>query len=162
MKTLLGTRPSHARVDVGLLALRVVLGVVLVAHGLQKLDQGFAATADGFGGMGIPAPEAAAAFAIGVELVGGVLLLLGALTPAVGVLVAAVMGGAFWFTHRDAFYAADGGYEYVLTPGVVGLALAATGAGRLSVDHLLAGRPSTDETRTTGSHAGDREEVLSR
>lgn len=160
MKTLLGIHATTLRQDVGLLALRVVLGAVLIAHGWQKLDsQGFGPTADGFGAMGIPAPEAAAAYAIGVELVGGALLVLGALTPLVGLLVAADMAGAFWYVHRDAFFANEGGYEFVLTLGVLGLGLAALGAGRLSVDRLLAGTPTAPVAVETQS---GREDVLSR
>ncbi|WP_139977969.1 DoxX family protein [Nocardioides litoris] len=141
--TLFRPRPAGAAQDAGLLLLRAVLGVVLVAHGWQKLvDQGFGPTADGFGAMGIPAPEAAAAYAIAVELGGGVLLLLGALTPLVGLLVAGNMAGALWFVHRDAFFATDGGYEFVLTLGVAGLALAALGSGRWSVDRALFGPES--------------------
>jgi putative oxidoreductase len=125
--------------DVVLLATRVLLGVVLIAHGWQKLDQqGFGATADGFESMGIPAPGAAAAFAIAVELGGGALLVLGFLTRAVGVLLVADMAGAFWFAHREAgLFAQDGGWEYVAVLAAFGLVLAAVGAGRISVDGVL-------------------------
>ena len=124
--------------DVGLLVGRLALGAVMIAHGLQKLDQGgFSGTADGFAAMGIPAASAAAAFAIAVEVGGGILILLGALTPVVGVLWAANMAGAWWYVHRDAFFAAEGGYELVMVLGALGLLLAATGPGRLSVDALL-------------------------
>lgn len=136
--------PRRALVDVALLVGRVALGSVMLAHGLQKLDQGgLTGTADGFATMGIPAPTASAALALAVELGGGVLLLLGALTPVVGVLWALNMAGAWWFVHRDAFFAADGGYELVLAVAVLGLVLAATGAGRLSVDALVTRRRTT-------------------
>ena len=149
--TLFRPRSTGAAQDAGLLLLRAVLGVVLVAHGWQKLvDQGFAATADGFGALGIPAPEAAAAYAIAVELGGGVLLLLGALTPLVGLLVASTMAGAFWFVHRDTFFVADGGFELVLTLGVAGLALAALGSGRCSVDRALFGRRADAPAASAG------------
>ncbi|MFB9313615.1 DoxX family protein [Nocardioides plantarum] len=164
MKHVLGIQPTTLRTDLGLLGLRLVLGVVMIAHGWQKLDtQGFTATADGFDAMGIPAPEAAAAYAIGVELVGGALLLVGVLTPLVGLLVAADMAGAFWYVHRDAFFATEGGYEFVLVLGVLGAALAATGAGRLSVDRLLVPTPAPDAGATgSDASAGQREDVLSR
>ncbi|SDS81961.1 putative oxidoreductase [Nocardioides scoriae] len=137
-RSLLGQRLSTPARDLALLLARVGLGVVLVAHGWQKATTGFAATADGFGSMGIPLPEAAAGFAIGVELVGGVLLVLGLLTPVVGVLVLANMAGAWWFAHRDAgLFVTEGGGELVLVIGVLGLALAAVGAGRISLDHAL-------------------------
>lgn len=131
----LSTTPAQ---DVGLLVARLALGAVMIAHGWQKLDQGgLGGTADGFEAMGIPLAPAAAVFAIAIEIGGGVLVLLGALTPVVGVLWALNMAGAWWFVHRDAFFAADGGYELVLVLGVLGLVLAVTGAGRLSVDRFL-------------------------
>ena len=133
--------------DVALLVGRLALGGTMIAHGVQKLDQGgLGATAEGFAAMGIPAAGAAALFAISVEVVGGALILLGALTPVVGVLWALNMAGAWWFVHRDAFFAGEGGYELVMVLGALGLVLAGTGAGRLSVDALLTrGRTTTHE-----------------
>ena len=138
MKLPFGNPSTTPAQDIVLLAARLALGTVMIAHGWQKLDQGgLGGTADGFGAMGIPLAPAAAAFAIALELGGGVLILLGALTPLVGVLWALHMAGAWWFVHRDAFFVADGGYELVLVLGALGLVLASTGPGRLSVDHLL-------------------------
>ena len=138
MKLPFGNRSTTPAQDIVLLVARLALGAVMIAHGWQKLAQGgLGGTADGFAAMGIPLAPAAAAFAIALEIGGGVLVLLGALTPVVGVLWALHMAGAWWFVHRDAFFAAEGGYELVLVLGVLGLVLASTGAGRLSVDHLL-------------------------
>lgn len=140
MKRLLN--PPAPTADVGLLLARVILGVILVAHGGQKFfDQGLDNVATGFEGMGIPAASLAAAFAAVVEFGGGVLLIVGALTPLVGVLVAADMAGAFWFAHREAgLFAADGGWELVAVIGALALTLAAAGAGRYSVDGLVTAR----------------------
>lgn len=162
MKTLLGIHPTTSVQDVGLLLARLCLGAVMIAHGWQKLDgQGFTATADGFGAMGIPLPEAAAAYAIVVELVGGALLIAGLLTPVVSVLVAADMAGAYWYVHRDGgFFAADGGYEFVMVLALFALTLAAFGAGRLSFDRFLFGgraAPAAGDTVVV-----DDREVLSR
>ena len=133
--------------DVALLVGRLALGAVMIAHGWQKLDQGgLGGTADGFDAMGIPLAGAAALFAIAIEIGGGALLLLGALTPVVGVLWALNMAGAWWFVHRDAFFAGEGGYELVMVLGALGLVLAGTGAGRLSVDALLT-RSRAEERR---------------
>ncbi|GAA1912889.1 DoxX family protein [Nocardioides hwasunensis] len=127
--------------DIALLVGRLALGATMIAHGLQKLDQGgLGGTAEGFEAMGIPAAGAAALFAIAIEVGGGVLVLLGALTPLIGVLWAAHMAGAWWFVHRDAFFAGEGGYELVMVLGALGLVLAGTGPGRLSVDALLTRR----------------------
>ena len=126
--------------DAGLLIGRLVLGVVFVAHGLQKFDQGLGATGEGFDQMGIPAPSAAATFQAVLEVAGGALLLLGALTPVVGALLAVSMVVAAVLVHSDAFYVSDGGWEFVAVLAASSLLLALTGPGRYSVDALLAGR----------------------
>src|SRR5438552_2721254 len=101
--------------DVILLLSRLLVGVVLIAHGWQKfVTNGLAGTADGFAGMGIPLAPVAAGFAAVVELFGGLLLVAGAATALVGVLVAVVMLGAALFAHLDAgLFAAQGGWELV-------------------------------------------------
>ena len=136
MRNALSKTVSTPVQDLALLAARMLLGVVLIAHGWQKLDeQGIQGTAAGFDSMGIPAPLAAAYFATFVELVGGALLVLGLFTRLVGVLVVGNMLGAFWFTHRGTeVFVNEGGWELVAMIGALALGLAAVGAGRLSVD----------------------------
>lgn len=126
--------------DLGLLVARVVVGVVFVAHGWQKWSAGIGGTQEGFAAMGIPAAEVSALGLATLEVVGGILLVLGALTPVIGVLFALSMAGAWWYVHRDAFYVADGGFEFVLVLGALTVALALTGPGRFSLDGLLARR----------------------
>ncbi|SNR40759.1 DoxX family protein [Blastococcus mobilis] len=130
--------PAPAQ-DIALLLARVVTGVVLIAHGWQKLvTNGVAGTAEGFEAMGVPAAPVAAAIAIVIELLGGVLLVAGAATAVVGVLVALMMLGAALFVHVGAgIFATAGGWELVGAIGAAALALAATGAGRFSVDGAL-------------------------
>jgi putative oxidoreductase len=147
VKSLLRMHHPSALQDVVLLVARLGLGTVLIAHGWQKFDdQGIEATAAGFDGMGIPYPEAAAQYATYVELVGGAMLLVGLLTPLVGLLVAGDMAGAFWFVHRDAgVFVAEGGWELVAMIGLLALTLVAVGAGRLSADRLIAGGQRRDD-----------------
>jgi putative oxidoreductase len=124
--------------DAALLLARLVLGVVLVAHGLQKVLQGVSATAQGFGQMGVPLPEAAAVFAMAAEIGAGTLLVLGLLTPLAGVLAAVVLAGAIVFAHLgNGIFAADGGWELAASLGVGALVLAVVGPGRFSLDRLL-------------------------
>ena len=146
MKSLLRMHHPSALQDLVLLVARIGLGSVLVAHGWQKFDdQGIAATTAGFDGMGIPYPEVAAHYSTYVELVGGVLLGVGLLTPLVGLLVVGDMAGAFWFVHRDAgVFVDDGGWELVIMIGLLALTLVAVGAGRLSVDGMIAGGKRRD------------------
>jgi putative oxidoreductase len=137
------TLPPSVRAG-ALLVARLVLGVVLVAHGWQKVfTNGLGATAEGFAGMGIPLAPVAAAYAGLVELVGGVLLIAGAATALVGVLVVLDMLGAALLVHvGNGVFASDGGWELVGVIGALALVLAAVGAGRFSVDHALAARRS--------------------
>ncbi|SFK26728.1 putative oxidoreductase [Streptosporangium canum] len=128
--------------DLAALIARIVLGVVLIAHGWQKLsDGGLDAAAAGFTSMGIPMARVAAAFSIVVEFGGGILLILGLLTPLVGLLIAVDMLGAFIFAHmRKGVFVSEGGFELVGALGSAALLLAAGGAGRISLDHLIFGR----------------------
>ena len=125
--------------DVALLLARLALGIVLIAHGWQKLmTRGVDATAEGFAAMGIPAAPASAVLAIAIELVGGILILVGGATALVGVLVALEMLGAVLFAHIGAgVFVSDGGWELAGMVGAAALAIAAAGAGRLSVDHAV-------------------------
>ena len=136
----------HPRATDLVLALtRVVIGVVFIAHGWQKLGQnGIAATQQAFAGMGVPAPDASALVATGIELAGGVLLVAGLLTPLAAVLLALDMLGAFLIVHLgQPVFVADNGWELVAALGVVSLVLAVTGPGRFSVDALTRRRLAT-------------------
>ncbi|MCP2339521.1 DoxX family protein [Actinomadura rupiterrae] len=135
------SRRFPALTDAALLLGRLVLGVVFVAHGWQKFHKyGHATVTKMFDGMGIPLPGLAASYATWVELAGGVLLIVGVLTPLVGLLLFGDMAGALWFAHADhGFFSDKGGYEYVLVLAVLSLLVAFAGPGRVSLDALLGG-----------------------
>ncbi|MEV4899817.1 DoxX family protein [Citricoccus sp. NPDC055426] len=128
----------------GLLVARVVLGVVLVAHGWQKFTEwGIAGTTASFQEMGVPAPPVSALVASIVELGGGVLLILGLFTTVAGFLVALNMLGAVLFVHAPhGVFVAGNGWELVAVIGVASLIFALVGAGRISLDALISGRRS--------------------
>ena len=135
------TLPQTAR-DALMLVARIVLGVVLIAHGWQKFAQyGIGGTASSFAQMGVPLPAVSAVFAAVVELVGGIALLAGAATVVAALLVVLDMLGAFVLVHiGNGVFVTDGGFELVGVIAAAALLLAATGPGRFSVDHALAGR----------------------
>jgi len=134
--------------DLLALGARLLIGAVLLAHGWQKLvGQGLGATSAGFARLGVPVPGLSAGFAACVETGGGILLVVGLLTPVAAALVAFVMVGAGWFAgHWFAGITGDGGWELVGVIIAAVLLLAATGPGRLSLDHVLALRRERDAT----------------
>lgn len=126
-------------VGLGLLLIRVVTGIVFFMHGYQKLvDNGIAATQQGFNAMGAPLPDVTAVVVTFAELIGGAALIVGALTPVFGLILAIDMLSALFIVHIDAgFFAMNGGFELVLLLGSVALGLAFTGPGQYSVDAVV-------------------------
>lgn len=130
---------NNSSVSLGLLILRVVLGVTFFLHGWQKLNEWtVAGTTESFTQMGVPAPELMAPIITWLEFIGGVSLIIGAATRIVGILLALDMVGAVALVHGSAgFFAANGGFEFVLLLGASALALALTGPGAYAVDALF-------------------------
>ena len=128
---------ESSRTDLALLAVRVVVGLTFLLHGLDKLGD-LSGTEQGFDGMGIPAPGVMAPFVAALETVGGIALIVGALAPVFAIGLAINMLVAALTAHIDnGFFAADGGYELVLLLGVSSIAIAIAGAGRYSVDATI-------------------------
>lgn len=122
--------------------LRVILGFLFAAHGWQKFNEWtIAGTQAAFAQMGVPAANVSAPLIAGLELIGGIALILGVLTRVVAALLVIDMLGAFFIVHAAAGVFVDkGGYELVLLLGAAALAFALTGAGRISVDRAVFGR----------------------
>jgi len=129
--------------QVGLLLLRLAVGLTLAAHGGQKLfgwfgGGGLDAAGQALAMFGFQPGRRHALMAGLVETGGGLFLALGLLTPAAAALVFAVMLVATVTVHlKHGFFNTSGGYEYNLVLGVAGLTLAFTGPGALSVDEIL-------------------------
>jgi putative oxidoreductase len=128
--------------DVALLATRVLLGVIMLAHGYQKLVvNGIGRTTDGFQSMSIPVAIVSASFVTVVEVVGGVLLILGLLTTVVAGCMGFVMAGAALFVHaKHGVFVSDGGWELVGSIAGALLAVAAAGPGRFTLPQVLHAR----------------------
>ncbi|TDV49863.1 DoxX family protein [Actinophytocola oryzae] len=122
---------------VALLLVRVVVGVTMVAHGLNHWRGGgrIEGTARWFSGLGLRHGRLQAWLSVVTEVGAGLLLVLGLLTPLACAAVISVMLVAGVLAHRpNGFFVFKDGYEYVLVLSVVCLALAVLGPGRLSVD----------------------------
>ena len=123
--------------DTGLLLLRAVIGLTLLAHAAQKFS-GLDGAAAAFEGLGfVPGRRSAILAGLG-EAGGGLALALGLATPAAASVVFGVMFVAGVGVHlKQGFFVTKGGYEYTLVLGLAGLSVAFTGPGRFSVDALL-------------------------
>ena len=128
--------------EAGLLLIRVVLGGIMAAHGAQKLfgwfgGHGLAGTRGWLDTMGFKPARLHAAVVGLAELGGGAVLVLGLLTPLGAAAVAGVMFVAIATVHwRNGFFNTGGGFEFNLLIAATAIALAITGPGEISIDHL--------------------------
>ena len=122
---------------IGLLVLRIALGVIFLYHGYPKLAhlRGGAQMQDFFVEHGMPGYFLYIAGVI--ETFGGGLLLLGLFTRPAALLVGLEMCVAIWKVHSAHGYLAVNDYQFPLTLATACFALATVGAGLISVDALL-------------------------
>lgn len=125
----------------GLLPVRLVVGVVFIAHGWLKLHSfGIQGTTKFMGGLGIPEPGVIAVYVIVLEMIGGLALILGGFTRFFAALLAIDMLGAIFFAKRNAGFFGPDGWEFELTLCAACLTLVIVGAGGASIDAALSAR----------------------
>lgn len=129
----------------GLLVLRIALGVIFLTHGYPKLTRSAAAMQDLFVQHGLPAQLVYVAGVL--ETFGGILLMVGLFARPVALLLAIEMAVAIVKVHSGHGIMALREYEFPLALGTACLALATVGAGVLSGDHLLFGEGSAGRAR---------------
>ena len=119
--------------------IRIAAGAMLVPHGWKKLfGGGLSGTAEFMASVGLEPAMALATYIALLELVGGTLLVLGLLTRPVALLVVGFMAvAAFHVAWANGFFWGNGGFEYPLFWGLVALAIAVKGGGRLSLDRRI-------------------------
>ena len=140
----------------GLLIARLGTGGILLLHGITHwtgANQGVAAMRDRYGEVGAPYAEVAAWATIIFELVGGVFLIVGVFTRFVGVglMVLSVLTISYFSYYAgpdllksDGTY--NGGYEYDVALGLLGLLFFVFGAGAVSVDRLFKRKKPVEDT----------------
>lgn len=139
--------------DMALLIARVGLGAILVAHGWRRWQtQGIARQVAYVSQFGTPYPSVAAWGAVLLELIGGVFLVVGALTPlaALAVLVEQVLIVCYTNWMKQPFLldgkgAYVGGYEYNVALGLLALLFVVFGSGRISIDRLFRRNPGDED-----------------
>ena len=127
----------------GLLLVRLVVGVLLVGHGTQKLfgwlgGYGIEGTGQYFEGIGFRPGRTFAALAGVAETFGGLLLLLGLMQPLATILIVSVMITAIGSVHLGhGWFAATNGPEVPILYATVAAAVALTGPGSYSGDAIF-------------------------
>ncbi|WP_210364188.1 DoxX family protein [Bacillus sp. REN3] len=129
--------------DLGLLIIRLVIGLLFVGHGAQKLfgwfgGYGVKGTGGWMESIGIKPGVTMAILAGLAELGGGLLFAAGLLTPLAGLMIAVTMGGAIAKVHgANGLWATQNGYEYNLVLIAIAVGIALTGAGKYSLDAIM-------------------------
>ncbi len=128
--------------NVVLLMLRLGVGAVMLAHGINHIFGGgkIEGTGRWFASLGVKPGRLHAWLASITEIIGGVLLLLGLLMPLGAAAVVGVMLVAWITNHRGNgffIFRPGEGWEYVMILTLTGVALGVLGAGEWSLDHHL-------------------------
>lgn len=132
-----------AGVSAGLLVIRIVVGLLMAAHGSQKLlgwfgGHGIAGTGMFFEQLGFRPGRLFATVASVTEVVSGILIALGLLGPIGPALMLSVMIVAAVSVHwKNGIFASANGIELALFYGTAAVALALIGFGRYSLDAVF-------------------------
>ncbi|HEX6628291.1 MAG TPA: DoxX family protein [Gemmatimonadaceae bacterium] len=130
--------PSPNQVSVGLAVLRIAAGAVFLDHGYQKLfKMGIGGVTGFFGQVGVPLPSVMATLITLLEVFGAVAIIVGFLTrPLALAFVLDMLGAIFLVQLKNGFSKFE--LEFLLLGAAI--ALFFTGAGRYSIDAMIAGR----------------------
>ena len=138
---LLTSTPSSAP-----LALRIPIGIILMAHGSQKLfgwfgGYGLEGTGQWMASIGLTPGYLMALMAGSSEFFGGLLIIIGLLTRPTALVLSFTMVVAIFSVHiGNGLFLSNNGYEFGLALLAATVSLAVSGAGKLSADNLLAAR----------------------
>jgi len=128
------------------LPLRLIAGILFVAHGAQKLfawfgGYGLEGTGQWMESIGLAPGYLMALMAGSVEFFGGILLIIGFLTRPTSFVLAITMLVAIFTAHIDnGLFMSNNGYEFGLALFAISISLMFSGAGKLSLDNALAQR----------------------
>jgi putative oxidoreductase len=147
-------RMEAGRADAALLVLRLVVALIFIMHGGQKLFVfGLDGVTSSFAEMGAPLPRVTAPLVSFLELFGGMGVALGLFTRLVAFCLAVEMLIALFLVHLPNGFFVPRGVELVLLLAAAATALVLTGAGAWSLDAVLrrrsrSGRLAAPETLT--------------
>ncbi|TXS93681.1 DoxX family protein [Parahaliea maris] len=162
MNTNIAQKLLHSDGGFAALALRVPTGIVLAAHGAQKLfgafgGYGLEGTGQWMASIGLEPGYLMALLAGSAEFFGGLALLLGLLTRPAAIVTAFTMLVAIFSAHwQGGLFLTNNGYEYALTLLAVSVSLAIQGAGHFALDNLLSRLANRDRRITVADLAQAR------
>jgi putative oxidoreductase len=124
------------------LAVRVILGIIMIAHGAQKLEMGPANFGQKLAGIGVPFPVLTGYMVTFAELIGGILLVVGLLSRLAALLLTVNLTVAILLVNVGIGFltppgAVSSGVELPLALIAGFLAILLAGPGKLSLDHAL-------------------------
>lgn len=124
------------------LVIRVPLGIILMAHGAQKLfgwfgGYGLEGTGQWLASVGFEPGYVMALLAGSAEFFGGLALILGLLTRPAAIVTAFTMLMAMTVHIGNGLFVSNNGYEFALMLLAASVSLAISGAGKLSVDSIV-------------------------
>ncbi len=126
--------------------LRLIAGIIFTAHGAQKLfawfgGYGLQGTGQWMDSIGLSPGYLMALMAGSAEFFGGLLLIAGLLTRPTSFVLAITMVVAIFSVHfENGLFMSANGYEFALILLAASVSLVISGAGKLSLDNLLAKR----------------------
>ncbi|GMM70842.1 DoxX family protein [Alteromonas gracilis] len=132
--------------SVSSLVLRVPVGIILTAHGAQKLfawfgGYGLEGTGQWMETIGLAPGFLMALLAGSAEFFGGLALILGALTRPAALVSAFTMLVAIFSVHAsNGLFMSNNGYEFALALLAATAALTIQGGGKFSVDGLISNK----------------------
>lgn len=118
----------------GLLVLRVVLGIILIAHGYPKVFGGMSHHLESVARIGLPAWMGY--LSAGTEFFGGILILLGLFARCASIAVLIEMCVVIAKIHWKYGLNAQGGYEFPLALAAMAFTLICFGAGPIAMDAI--------------------------
>ena len=120
-----------------LFVLRIVLGVVMIAHGYGKIAGGLSHHVELVRSVGLPGWLAY--LSIGAEFFGGIAVLVGLFTRFAAFLITVDLAVAIWKVNWKDGLLGDHGYQFPLALAAIAFALIFFDAGPIALDHVRGG-----------------------
>ncbi|HJU69514.1 MAG TPA: DoxX family protein [Gemmatimonadaceae bacterium] len=132
---------SPRQLSVGIALVRIIVGVIFIAHGYMKFFvMGIPGTTGFFAQVGVPAASLMAPFVATLEVAGGIALVLGLLTRLAALGLAINMLVAIFLVRLEGGFFAPNGAEFEILLCIACVALVIAGAGAFSADEAIARR----------------------